>query len=543
MYPGYLLLGDSPFVPPGETTHEIVNNARSLAYAMNAGLCWIHDCVDCPSASVVIPGGPNYISPKDDGAPWFDADNPDTFGFLGLYGLEVTGAEDSTRTTNVVSALSGGGVIGRSYFGPRTIVVRALALAIDECALQAGLEWFQFQCDRTMNPCAGDNFTFFDCCPCMCDDPTPGGPCWAVTYRELRLGPICTHPEGTPAFLDGGLGTVTTLPTPGVGEFMSIVFRVNNVTASGYFAGQWDPAVGGWTIGRTVDSEGTSQIVFGRSAVGQAHPNSANFEGPPSDDTWEWLALQINRDNGVGQAVFQLWTSDDGVTWVPLREPLTVSGTVNLPTTLPALTIGAGLPDLLGSVFQGDVAVVALYDGPFPQTGMARWVFSAATYPFAQPGTPPTIWTDPNGREWTVDNAAALTAAGPGQAGAWWPTTYAELRDGPPLPDDDWCAWVDIYIELRNGVPGWTCCADMCVVPYFRQFRNARITEGPTVLRHPQMHSAGAMMEVEFTLVAADPTAYGLPGPVLNAATDDVDAMPYEDPPVLVAAADPFAGY
>ncbi|HEY6415388.1 MAG TPA: hypothetical protein VIX41_04090, partial [Acidimicrobiales bacterium] len=212
MYPGWVLIGDSPYDLEGDFRHELINNARAYAYAEQAGICWLQQCLDCPTVELAIPGGPNFVSPKDDPAPWFDADNPDTWGFLGIIGLDVQGVDSSTRHANVTEALTGGGVIGPSYYGPRTIVVRGLAIATDDCSLQAGLDWFRFQCDVTQDPCRGDNFNYFDCCPCMCDDPTGGGPCWAELYFELRLGPTCVIESGFDGL--GWLKPLNTATTP-----------------------------------------------------------------------------------------------------------------------------------------------------------------------------------------------------------------------------------------------------------------------------------------------------------------------------------------
>ncbi|HEY6416779.1 MAG TPA: hypothetical protein VIX41_11090, partial [Acidimicrobiales bacterium] len=136
-----------------------------------------------------------------------------------------------------------------------------------------------------------------------------------------------------------------------------------------------------------------------------------------------------------------------------------------------------------------------------------------------------TGYVDMQGRVWTL---SADDAIQPTQQlyNIWWPRTYLELKTGPPPPDDDWCDWVDIYLELRNGLPSWSCCVENCVVPYYRQFHDARIVEGPTVLSHPKMHTRGSMMEIEFTIVAADPAEYGLPERVALLQTGGVGAEP-----------------
>jgi hypothetical protein len=87
--------------------------------------------------------------------------------------------------------ISGIGVIGPQYMAPRTMVVRALAIATDECSLQYGISWLRKQYGTEMNPCGGDSLTFFDCCPCVCPDDAPGGPCWAENYGQLKGAPRC----------------------------------------------------------------------------------------------------------------------------------------------------------------------------------------------------------------------------------------------------------------------------------------------------------------------------------------------------------------
>lgn len=544
MYAGWLLLGAGP--NETGTNYEIVNNARASAYAVQAGICWLHDCLDCESAAKVIPGGPNYISPKDDPAPWYDADNPDTAGFLGLIGLEVNGAEGSTRKTPVTTALTGGGVVGRSYFEPRTIVVRALAIAADECSLQAGLEWFMFQTEHKNDPCKGDTFTFFDCCPCMCDDPTPSGPCWADYYRELKLGPYCTLPEGDPAHL---VTTGALVESPGVRALTPIVtylFHLKGPTTGGALVSRYAPGIGGFAIGRNDNTASVPGGMWVQWSLDDVIWNRIELNTTLVSGEYEYVALTVNRDDNAGNSVWTSWVSDDGVNWTTVTANRTYPVTYEIPPGLFA-DVQVGLtnaPDMPSVPFippvnaDAELAYYGLFDGPFPMTGAVIYAFDGRDYDFT-PQIPPTSWNDDYGNTWTISDPTAMIEAEPGEAGAWWPDTYAELKTGPALPDEDWCDWVDTYFELKNGLPGWSCCDEQCVVPYYRQFHNARITEGPVILRHPQMNSNGALMEVEFTLVAADPTQYGLPAAVV--AGDTATTVTYSDPEPEAVAADPFA--
>jgi hypothetical protein len=188
MYPGFMLIGDGTL--DSAFNFEIINSARAYMYACHAGMGWIIDCGDeCPEASTVLPGGPEYSNPRDDQAPWWDPDDPDTEKFLGVLGLEVIGAEDSTRTATVTTAATGGGVISALNFKPRTMTVRVLAMAEDECGMQLGLNWLRCQCAANQDNCSGDVMTFFDCCPCVCVNEGLAQVCWIDHYREIPGDP------------------------------------------------------------------------------------------------------------------------------------------------------------------------------------------------------------------------------------------------------------------------------------------------------------------------------------------------------------------
>lgn len=202
MHTGYLTSGlDSPFM--NDDWVELINSRRAAAYARYGGIPWLEDCASCASSDPVVPGAPpdGYVSPAADPAPWYDPDNPDSWGFYGVVGVEVSGDEDSTRTVQVTKPVLGGAVMGAINYGPRTLVFRALLVAADDCSLSFGLNWLREQCAHNATPCSGDTLTFFDCCPCLCstgEDGGGGGPCWPEDYAALRDGPSC-DPDWWPA--------------------------------------------------------------------------------------------------------------------------------------------------------------------------------------------------------------------------------------------------------------------------------------------------------------------------------------------------------
>ena len=373
-YPGYISIGeDDPFA--GLSSTEIVNSARAFAYAQgSASVDWLHECDLCPEAALVVPGGPDFVSPVADPAPWYDADNPDSWGFLGVVGVELTGVDSSTRQSTVTMALTGGGVIGPTYLGPREMVVRALAIAEDECSLSFGLTWLRGQYQSVIDPCAGDPMTFFDCCPCVCEDDTPGGPCWAEDYFELRVEPVC--------------------------------------------------------------EETTWVETYGQLRVGMAE----------SEQFPDWPAQYSQLRDGMDTAA--CWPVD----YLELRR------------------------------------------GP--------------------------------------SCTAVVTC--------WWPDTYAQLKVGPGVDEGEcWCAWPVNYRRLRTGPAGWSCCIDVCVYPYLRQFQHSRVTAGPVVLRRPAM-SCGALAEIEFVIVAASPEVEAMPFRAVSGVASGAEVVPVtvgEEPP----RPDPFA--
>jgi hypothetical protein len=332
MHNGYLSLGGSDFAT---NQFELVNTGRVQAYIQNwnrrvrqgseNGECidWYQNCDECDSADAIFTNGRGYVLPQVDPAPWYDPNVRDSAKFFGVVGLEITGAEDSTRTATVRTSLTGGGAISRLRYGPRTLVVRGLAVAADACGLEVGLNWMRCQYETTTVDCGQDFLWFLDCCPDCVSDPNspPVGPCWPDTYAQLKS-------------------------------------------------------------------------------------------------------------------------------------------------------------------------------------------------------------------PWTIDCG-----------GAWTPPTYGDLRNGPQeYITSGWCAWAQIYYELRVGLPEFACDLRGCLLPYIRNFQSVRVVEGPTVLRRQSL-SNGEIAEVEFTVACGDPHEYsptitvhayqGLPAPV--SFVDDLPPAPA--PP----APDPFA--
>lgn len=136
-------------------TAEVINTERTAAYVRN-GLV--------PSAAtVLVPycegiaealslGGP-YTTPMQDAAPWYDANDPDTWDFAGLIPVEVTGLDATTRTVTVTPTIGGVGLPGRPQRGPQTIGVTAVLVGRTSEGVLAGLAWLR----RTLAETCADN--------------------------------------------------------------------------------------------------------------------------------------------------------------------------------------------------------------------------------------------------------------------------------------------------------------------------------------------------------------------------------------------------
>jgi hypothetical protein len=187
---------------------EFINVARTSAYAYNAGVSWFRGCDNNPALPRVL-GDPDYSSPLQDEAPWTDPDDPNTFGFYGVYPLEVSGIEDGTGSASVTESTLDGGVVGVRRYGTKTIVFNVALLGQDECAVEAGFRWLKRviagdPCDnRADSNCVGADLCYLSCDPCIDPDClTPGRDATADALARLNY---CVNPaaESTTTVLRG----------------------------------------------------------------------------------------------------------------------------------------------------------------------------------------------------------------------------------------------------------------------------------------------------------------------------------------------------
>lgn len=185
MYAGYLKFGNT----------VIIDNHMTQQYADTLGIPWLRGCTECAG---LAPRNREYVTPLKDTVkpPWWKPNSKDAMSFLGLYGLSIAGADDSTREVDAIEGIADGGYTGARRFKMRTLTVKAVAVAESDCALGFGLEWLHSM--DTDSICNEYAVSLYECCPCVCgpgcDDPTCQQSCVVGYQREFRRCRILTGP-------------------------------------------------------------------------------------------------------------------------------------------------------------------------------------------------------------------------------------------------------------------------------------------------------------------------------------------------------------
>lgn len=147
---------------------EIINAARTEAYAENAGKAWLHGQYRRPDLYEFVGDAAPYTNPVTDNAPWYDPDIPESGDFLGFYPLNVDGIENSTRTSSVTEATIDGGTPGRLRHATKTPVFNGVIIGATQKGAQYGFDWLKRAllgavCSPTLNTesSIGVDLTYF----------------------------------------------------------------------------------------------------------------------------------------------------------------------------------------------------------------------------------------------------------------------------------------------------------------------------------------------------------------------------------------------
>jgi len=123
--------------------NEVINVTRTETYAKNAGAGWFRPAFENDALPYMLGDGLRYASALIDEAPWVDDNRPESIDFWGVYPLEITGLEDSTRGSTVVESLIDGGTPGRIRHATKTIVFNCVLIGANEAAVSYGVTWLR----------------------------------------------------------------------------------------------------------------------------------------------------------------------------------------------------------------------------------------------------------------------------------------------------------------------------------------------------------------------------------------------------------------
>lgn len=196
---------------------EIINNARASAYAAAGwkppGLSL--SCGSCGPELGVALGETNgaYNNPWTDGAPWLSESEPDSYDFGGFLVTSVEGLDPGRISRDISQRASGrGSFLGPAYQAGPVITVTGVLFGKTCCSVDYGRRWLstmvQGSCD---SDCDGDELTYLDCCPELCEDSeafTSYADCLAPYLRHLRGVKLIASPVVQQRY-GGGCGGCT----------------------------------------------------------------------------------------------------------------------------------------------------------------------------------------------------------------------------------------------------------------------------------------------------------------------------------------------
>jgi hypothetical protein len=187
---------------------EVINVSRTETYCLNDGVSWFSPVYRANDLAAVL-GDKPYRSPLQDDAPWNDPDDPDTYGFYGVYPLDVTGLDDSTRSSTIVESVLDGGSPGRIRHTTRQVVFSALLLGDSDASVDAGLRWLRnvlLGAPCTQDGCTGTTMCYFGFEPVY----DPSGNC-IYPYRTLLNVQVNTGPTVTAKHNSSNGGSIWTV--------------------------------------------------------------------------------------------------------------------------------------------------------------------------------------------------------------------------------------------------------------------------------------------------------------------------------------------
>ena len=135
MYRGYLQLGQTELANSTRTVTYMRNGVRNTSTEVVTDDSW-------PLLPWLLGRESEWSLPsQDDDCPWYDATDPASAEFAGVWPMMVEGLDADPIEREVVEAATDGGGFGDRRTPPRTITVEALLIAQTPAGLKYGIGW------------------------------------------------------------------------------------------------------------------------------------------------------------------------------------------------------------------------------------------------------------------------------------------------------------------------------------------------------------------------------------------------------------------
>lgn len=164
---------------------EITNAERWSTYTRNLGIFASAGC-PCPNLHMLL-ADPSYTTPKDDRAPWYDENVPESADFAGFWVQEWKGLSGSTITREYVRNIVAGAVPNPVFDAERVVAVTGFLTARSEVGLAYGIAWLSsvLRAGADCEECTGDEACFLSGCPEECGSQTDMDELWATYSRYI----------------------------------------------------------------------------------------------------------------------------------------------------------------------------------------------------------------------------------------------------------------------------------------------------------------------------------------------------------------------
>lgn len=333
VFDGYMKLGGV----------EIANSERIRGYAETSDchLPWFTQGPACESLQDAL-GDEPYTASNLPLAPWYDQSLPDLSGrFLGVYGLQLSGLDSSTRSTQTTEGIDDGGTIGSTRKGMLSARMRATLVAEGRDALDYGVHWLNAamdtdRCGQHGAGCGTTDMEFLTDCPPergeveeateirrnLIERPTPvDASDWYFTGGTRALDSVFTRRPGVPTLRRTLTSAASTLVStafmlaPGLTSLADGVPVVEGetYTVSGYVSASVDGYESIITVFWADSAGGTLSVSEGDFAtggvVGQWQRPSATAVAP-AGAAYAIPYLGVKTASGLAPVGTQVWLTD-----------------------------------------------------------------------------------------------------------------------------------------------------------------------------------------------------------------------------------------